>query len=83
MDREAIQAIRKKNHLDDKLLKCKGAVGVDVEHKRVKGQKTDTLGITVYVKEKLDRKELSADEAVPEMIEGIPTDVVECQIWTH
>lgn len=80
--KEAIQEIRTTNRLDDKLLKCKGVIGVDVDYKQVKGQKTDTLSITVYVKKKLVKEELSADEAVPEMIHGIPTDVVECpNVW--
>ena len=82
MDKETIQEIRTTNCLDDKLLKCKGVIGVDVDYKKVKGQKTDTLGITIYVKKKLIKEELSADEAVPEMIDGIPTDVVECpNVW--
>ena len=80
--KEAIQEIRTTNRLDDKLLKCKGVIGVDVDYKQVKGQKTDTLSITVYVKKKLVKEELSADEAVPEMIHGIPTDVLECpNVW--
>ena len=83
--KEAIQEIRTTNRLDDKLLKCKGVIGVDVDYKQVKGQKTDTLSITVYVKKKLVKEELSADEAVPEMIHGIPTDVLEwseCMAFT-
>ena len=82
MDKETIQEIRTTNCLDDKLLKCKGVIGVDVDYKKVKGQKTETLGIIIYVKKKLVKEELSADEAVPEMIDGIPTDVVECpNVW--
>ena len=81
MEREGILAIRRK-YGDDKLLKCKGAFGVDVDYKRVKGKKTDKLGITVYVKKKIPKGELIADEVVPTEIDGVSTDVVECaNIW--
>ena len=82
MDRETIQGIRTTKCLDEKLLACKGVIGVDVDYKQVKGQKTDTFSIIVYVKKKISQEELSAEEAVPARIEGIPTDVVECpNVW--
>ena len=82
MDREAIQRIRTTKRLDEKLLACKGVIGVDVDYKQVKGRKADTFSITVYVKKKISQEELSAEEAVPARIEGIPTDVVECpNVW--
>ena len=82
MDRETIQGIRTTKRLDEKLLACKGVIGVDVDYKRVKGQKTDAFSITVYVKKKISQEELSAEEAVPARIKGIPTDVVECpNVW--
>ena len=81
MDKLTIQGIRQK-HGDDNLLKCKGAIGVDVDYKYIKSEKTDKLGITVYVKKKLTKEDLTADEAVPTEIEGVPTDVVEClNVW--
>ena len=43
MNRKEIQAIRTKKRIDDKLLKFKGVVGVDVEYKRIKGEKTDNI----------------------------------------
>ena len=80
-EKQRIQEIRKK-YGDHNLLKCKGAIGVDVDYKRVRGEKTDKLSITVYVKKKLAKEELTADEAVPMEIEGVHTDVVECpNIW--
>ena len=81
-DRQAIQQKRKANRLDDQLIKCKGVIGIDVEHKLVKVQKTDRLGITVYVEKKLQLHQLSAEEAIPPTINGIPTDVVEVvNLW--
>ena len=78
MNRELIQEIRTTNKLDVKLLKYKGVIGVDVDFKQVKGQKTDNFSITVYVKRKIAKGELPVDDAVPSEIEGIQTDVVEC-----
>ena len=81
-NREDIQKIRVEKDLDSKLLKYKGAIGVDVDYKQVKGQKTDKLGITVYVKKKLPQGELSVEDVIPAEIEGVPTDVVECpNVW--
>ena len=81
-DRQAIHQKRTTNRLDEQLIKCKGVIGIDVEHKRVNGQKTDTLGVTVYVEKKLPLQQLSADEAIPPTISDIPTDVVECvNLW--
>ena len=77
---ESIQKVRTQNRLDDILLRCKGAIGVDVDYKEVQGKKTDRLGITVYVKRKLQN--MAVDVAVPKEIQGIPTDVVECpNVW--
>ena len=82
MERQAILQKRKAHRLDDKLIKCKGVLGIDVEHKREKGQKTDKVGITVYVMKKLPHQKLSAIEAIPPTINGIPTDVVEVvNLW--
>ena len=76
-DRQAIQQKRTTNRLDEQLIKRKGVIGIDVGHKLVKGQKTDRLGITVYVEKKLQQHQLSAEEAIHPTINGIPTDVIE------
>lgn len=82
MNREQIQDIRMTNKLDAKLLKYKGVIGVDVDLKQVKGQKTDNYSITVYVKRKIAKDELSAEDAIPSEIEGIVTDIIECpNVW--
>ena len=77
MERQKLLQKRKAERLDNQLVKYKGVVGIDVEHKRVKDQKTDTVGITVYVEKKLPQQKLSDEEAIPSTISGIPTDVVE------
>ncbi len=81
MDRDAVLRIMRRH--DDRLLaECKGAIGVDVGKKKVKGVTTDQNCIIVFVERKLPQQELTANEAVPEQIEGVPTDVVECRnVW--
>ena len=82
MNRQEIQEIRTAINLDAKLLKYSGVIGVDVDYKQVKGQKTDKFGITVYVKKKLAENELSVSDIVPSKIEGIQTDLIECpNVW--
>ena len=81
MNREEIERISNQSHVWKKLLRCKGARLVCVEHKIVNGEKTDKLAISVHVEKKLSKEELSADDLVPEEIEGAPTDVVEQTGW--
>ena len=81
MNREDIQRIGTQRHVIDKLLNCKGAFAVCVEHKTVKGVETDKFAISVYVSKKLPKEELSADDLAPEEIEGAPTDVKEYTKW--
>ena len=81
MNREDIQRIGTQRHVIDKLLNCKGAFAVCVEHKTVNRVKTDKFAICVYVSKKLPKEELSADDLVPEEIEGAPTDVQEYTKW--
>lgn len=82
MERQEILRKRSELRLDERLKNYKGVVGIDVENKRLNRQKTDTLSIAVYVEKKLQTQQLSDDEAIPEMIEGIPTDVVEVNyLW--
>ncbi|MEU8927203.1 hypothetical protein AB0D10_40860 [Kitasatospora sp. NPDC048545] len=57
------------------LLGRRGCTGVAVARKEVGGRTTDTLSITVYVRNK--RADLSVEELIPPMIGGFPTDVVE------
>jgi hypothetical protein len=50
---------------------------VGVGRKRVEGKLTKTLCVRLYVTQKLPRRLLHADHCLPELIDGIPTDVVE------
>lgn len=59
----------------EELLGRRGCTGVAIARKEVGGRTTDTLSITVYVRNK--RADVSAEELVPPVIGGFPTDVVE------
>jgi hypothetical protein len=50
-------------------------VGVGIAEKIVGGGPTGRVGVTVYVKEKLQRKSVSEEAVVPDEIAGVPTDV--------
>ncbi len=54
--------------------------GVDVGPKYVNGRRTDELAIRVYVEKKSD---VAAADAIPEEIEGVPTDVIERTFVLH
>jgi hypothetical protein len=71
---------RIKTEVEGELLKLPGVTGVDVGYKYVGGKKTNTLAIRVYVEEK---KDVSAEEAVPRQIRGIPTDVIQRRFVLH
>jgi hypothetical protein len=63
-----------KEEAETELLERPGVTGVDIGYKYVSGEKTDVLAIRVYVAEK---KQVPEEEAIPDQIEGIPTDVIE------
>lgn len=77
MDRQEIQQIRKAQRLDKLLARYKGVVAIAVRNKEVRGQKTDRLCICVFVKNKLQLQQLSAEDVIPPTIACIPTDVIE------
>jgi hypothetical protein len=74
------EIIHLKSEVETELLKLPGVTGVDVGYKYVGGKKTDVLAIRVYVKKKRDVPE---KEAIPKMIQGVPTDVIERNFVLH
>lgn len=71
---KSLNEIRRiKQEVEMGLLKLPNVVGVDIGRKIVNGQKTDTLAIRVLVSVKKDMPE---EFAVPEEIQGVPTDVI-------
>jgi hypothetical protein len=71
---------RVKEGAEANLLKRPGVVGVDIGRKEVGGQATNTIAIRVLVAEK---KNVSAGQAIPKEINGIPTDVIQRKFELH
>ena len=57
------------------LLKKANVVGVGIGYKEKGGQKTDQLGLTVMVRQKVPQQQLKARDVVPPEIDGVGTDV--------
>jgi hypothetical protein len=72
-----------KEQVEDELLSRPGVTGVDINEKVTNGKGTGQMAIVVYVAEKKPKSALSEEEAIPEEINGIPTDVVEEEIVLH
>jgi hypothetical protein len=72
-----------KQRIEDELLSRPGVTGVDINEKITDGNPTGELAIVVYVEKKKPKSQLSAGEAIPAKIDGIPTDVKEEQIELH
>ena len=62
-----------KESMEDKLLRRPGVTGVDVGYKYVGGERTEQIAIRVLV---ANKRNVPAAQAVPETIDGIPTDVI-------
>jgi hypothetical protein len=60
-----------------RLLGLSNVVGVGKGHKHVHGESTGKPALTVLVRRKLPREELSARDVVPESVEDADTDVIE------
>ena len=66
-----------KQQYQQELMGKPNVVGVGVGYKVVGGQKTDTLCVIVFVRQKVAAQSLSAEEVIPAQIEGVATDVIE------
>jgi hypothetical protein len=75
--KDADRALAAKRRIEDKLLRQPGVHGVSIGPKRVNGELTDQLAITVHVTRKRPLAEIPAAERIPPQIEGIVTDVFE------
>lgn len=73
-----------KQQYEQELMGKPNVVGVGVGYKTVGGQKTDTLCVIVFVRQKVAAQSLSAEEVIPAQIEGVATDVIESgPIFAH
>lgn len=61
----------------DSLLKKKNVVGVAIGKKIVGGEERDELCVTVFVKKKEPVSALDKDDAIPETLDDVKTDVIE------
>ncbi len=74
MEMEEVQKVKKK--YQDQLFKHKGVVGIGIGKKIVKGKETDDLAIIVSVVQKVEKEEdLTKEDRLPKVLEGVPIDV--------
>jgi hypothetical protein len=59
------------------LLSKANVVGLGVGFCQQDGERTDTVGLVVMVKQKLPKEQLSAEDVLPVEIDGVPVDVQE------
>jgi hypothetical protein len=59
------------------LMQRRNVVGVGIGYKQTAGATTDELCIVVSVERKVPATSLAADDLVPDLLDGIATDVVE------
>jgi hypothetical protein len=78
VDKERERVVRIKENIQDDLFKRKGVSGIDVDYKKRKGEATKQLSIVVHVDKKMPIDEIERDEMIPHEVDGIPTDVIEC-----
>ena len=71
---QQISELRKSNQ--SAMLKKRNVVGVGVAFKETDGQKTSDLSLTVLVREKMAKQDISENDMIPTDIDGIPTDVM-------
>jgi len=76
---ELESVIRARDAAAARLMRIPGVTGVGVGHKVVAGERTETIAIVVFVREKRDDPE----ERIPPEIEGVPTDVQERTFVLH
>jgi hypothetical protein len=69
-----------KESVEDELLRRPGVTGVDVGYKYVDGERTEQIAIRVLV---ANKRNVPEAQAVPETIDGIPTDVIERTFELH
>lgn len=71
------QILSTKKKFEKYLLSKSGVLSVSVGYKIKNGQKTEDLCLTIKVKKKIPLPDLHRKDVIPEMIDGILTDVVE------
>jgi hypothetical protein len=67
---------RSASQYQEKLLALPNVCGVGVGRKRVRGQCTDCLAVVVFVEEKVSLADLPPQDAVPQTVGSVRTDVI-------
>lgn len=67
----------------DRLKAFPNVVGVGVGHEVVAGKRSDRIALRVYVRQKLPKSQLPPDGILPDIIDGLPVDVIEDEFWIH
>ena len=62
---------------EKKLMKKKNVVGVMTAYKTTNGIKTNKLSVVCLVAKKISKNELKDKDIIPNIIDGMPTDVIE------
>lgn len=57
--------------------------GVDIGFRYKDDKRTDQIAVRVHVKEKMPESGLEAAEVLPEMVEGVPLDVIQASYHPH
>ena len=68
---------KKKQSIEDELLKKANVVAVGIANKKKDGKDTGEPAITAYVEKKIEKSKLGKEDLVPPKLENIHTDVVE------
>jgi len=77
MDDEYQKILAVKKAHEAELLRKAYVVGVGVGFRKRGGVKTGEMALIVMVRKKVSRQQLSANDRVPETLDGVPVDVQE------
>lgn len=77
-------AVEVKRRYEDELMRKANVVGVGVGMRQLGGRPTDDIAVVVMVSRKVPSWQLSPDDVVPSILDGVPVDVQETgelQAW--
>lgn len=83
-DRPEVQRARAaKDRAARRLRRYPNVIGTGVGYKIIRGERTGTVCIRVYVNKKVPERGLSPSDVVPKEIDGVATDVIEDRFRIH
>jgi hypothetical protein len=78
---QKVKEVKKK--IAPKIWKYPNVTGIGVGYKEVGGKRTEIIALRVYVKKKVPKGKLRPEEILPEIIDGVPLDVIEKHFQIH